>query len=54
LASLAPWLAQHPEAQTPATQALLALDHFPGLGTVRKLQLAHWLTIIGRWLDVQP
>lgn len=50
LTPLRPWLAQHPNAQTPATQALMALDHFPGLGTVRKLQLEHWLTIIGRWL----
>lgn len=49
--SLAPWLALHPDASTPATDALLALDHFPGLGTLRKLQLQHWLTIMGRWLN---
>lgn len=49
-ASLAPWLAVHPAANTPATTELLALDHFPGLGTLRKLQLQHWFTIIGRWL----
>lgn len=45
-----PWLATVPEARTPALDTLLALDHFPGLGTIRKLQLMHWLTIVGRWL----
>ncbi|WP_125706534.1 sce7725 family protein [Lacticaseibacillus daqingensis] len=53
LTPLAPWLAEHPQAATPATTTLLdllATRHFPGLGTVRKLQLQHWLTIMGRWL----
>lgn len=50
LTTLQPFLAMHPDAATPATEALLALDHFPGLGTLRRLQLQHWLTIIGRWL----
>ncbi|WP_407893254.1 sce7725 family protein [Lacticaseibacillus sp. N501-2] len=49
-ASLKPWLSMHPDANTDATDALLALDHFPGLGTVRKLELMHWLTIMGRFL----
>lgn len=53
LAPLSPWLQAHPQANTPATKALLALGathHFPGLGTLRKLQLEHWLTIMDRWL----
>ena len=49
-ATLAPWLAIHPDAHTEAIDAILALDHFPGLGTVRKLELMHWLTIMGRYL----
>ncbi len=44
------WLATQPQAATPALTQLLTLDHFPGLGTVRKLQLMHWLTIVDRWL----
>lgn len=48
---IAAWLKTQPQAATPALADLLALDHFPGLGTIRKLQLRHWLTIIGRWLD---
>nr|WP_281362288.1 sce7725 family protein [Lacticaseibacillus absianus] len=54
VAPLTPWLADHPDAATPATaelQRLAATQHFPGLGTLRKLQLQHWLTIMGRWLD---
>jgi hypothetical protein len=53
LTTLKPWLAVHPDAATPATDELLQLAadaHFPGLGTVRKLQLRHWFTIYGRWL----
>jgi hypothetical protein len=53
LTTLKPWLAAHPDAVTPATDELLqfAADaHFPGLGTVRKLQLRHWFAISGRWL----
>lgn len=49
-ATLTPWLTMHPDARTEATDAILALDHFPGLGTVRKLELMHWLTIMGRYL----
>lgn len=49
-ATLAPWLQMHPDARTEATDAILALDHFPGLGTVRKLELMHWLEIMGRFL----
>ncbi|WP_125570710.1 sce7725 family protein [Lacticaseibacillus songhuajiangensis] len=54
LATLTPWLAVHPDAATQATMQLERLStdqHFPGLGTVRKLELAHWLAIYGRWLD---
>ncbi|WP_461226002.1 sce7725 family protein [Lacticaseibacillus suihuaensis] len=53
LVPLAPWLAAHPQAATPATTALLELAatrHFPGLGTVRRLQLEHFMTVMGRWL----
>lgn len=53
LAPLPAWLAAHPDAGTPAIDALLALlaqHHFPGLGTLRKLQLRHLLSIMGRWL----
>jgi hypothetical protein len=49
-ATLAPWLALHPDARTDALETMLSLDHFPGLGTVRKLELIHWLTIMGRYL----
>ncbi len=54
VATLAPWLAVHPDAVTPASQELVQLglkQHFPGLGVVRKLQLAHWLRIYGQWLS---
>lgn len=50
-ATLAPWLQMHPQAHTQASDAILALDHFPGLGTVRKLELMHWLEVVGRFLD---
>ncbi len=53
LSPVTAWLKTQPQAATPALTKLLALDHFPGLGTVRKLQLMHWLTIVGRWLDTQ-
>ncbi|WP_225047882.1 sce7725 family protein [Lacticaseibacillus kribbianus] len=54
LAPLGPWLAAHPQAATPATAELLELyatRHFPGLGTVRRLQLSHFMTVMGRWLE---
>lgn len=53
LAPLRAWLTVHPDAATPATTELLALGarhHFPGLGTIRKLELMHWLTVYDRWL----
>ncbi|MFD1430092.1 sce7725 family protein [Lacticaseibacillus mingshuiensis] len=52
-ATMQDWLATHPEAITPGTTAIseaLAARHFPGLGAVRKWQLSHFLTIMGRWL----
>lgn len=55
-APLPAWLAAHPAAQTPALAQLLQLaarHHFPGLGTLRKLQLEHFLTIMGSWLARQ-
>ena len=53
VAPLRSWLGVHPAARTGATDELLKLaaaQHFPGLGTVRKLELMRWLTIYGRWL----
>jgi hypothetical protein len=53
LGPLAAWLRVNPDARTAATDELLQFGethHFPGLGTVRKLELLHWLTIYGRWL----
>lgn len=53
LAPLRAWLTVHPDAATSATTELLALGarhHFPGLGTIRKLELMHWLTVYDRWL----
>jgi hypothetical protein len=54
LQPLPQWLAMYPDAATPATDELLRLratQHFPGLGTVRKLELMHWLTVMDRWLS---
>lgn len=52
-APLEPWLTAHPDAASPALKELIMLAtarHFPGLGVLRKLQLRHFLTIMGRYL----
>ena len=51
---LAPWLTQHPEANSAGLQELISLyqqQHFPAMGSLRKLQLMHHLEVIGRFLD---
>lgn len=53
-APLPAWLKAHPAAATPALKTLIALAasrHFPGAGVLRKLQLQHFLGIMGRFLE---
>ncbi|WP_225350892.1 hypothetical protein [Lacticaseibacillus camelliae] len=53
-APLPAWLKDHPDAATPALTEMIqyATDqHFPGAGVLRKLQLRHFLSIMGQYLD---
>lgn len=53
-APLPAWLHAHPQAATPALKSLIQLaasQHFPGAGGLRKLQMRHFLTIMGRYLS---
>lgn len=53
-APLPAWLTAHPKAATPALRELIELAaarHFPGAGVLRKLQLRHFLSVMGHYLD---